>query len=123
MSLLTSSLREVKSSLTEVPKKWGKEVWVVNCEQYCGKLLHVNKDAVSSLHYHPKKQETFYCLEGQVALTIDGKDYMLNPFSRPKTIYPGVTHQFRGICQAIILEVSTHHDDEDVIRLSESKEC
>lgn len=120
MSPLTLSPREVKSSLTEVPKKWGTEVWVVNCEEYCGKLLYLDKGAICSYHYHPIKQETFYCLEGQVVLTILDEDYMLNPYSRPKTIYPGVVHQFRGITNAVLLEVSTHHEDGDVVRLSES---
>ena len=118
---LDLKIQAVKSSLIEVPKKWGKEYWVANCEEYCGKLLILNKGAESSYHYHKKKKETFYCLKGQVALTIEGKDYMLNPFSRPKTILPEMKHGFRGITKAIILEVSTHHEDFDVYRLTESK--
>ena len=26
-----------------VPKGWGFEKWIVNCEQYCGKLLYFVK--------------------------------------------------------------------------------
>ena len=112
---------EVKSSLKIVPKRWGREEWIVNCEEYCGKLLYLDKGAVSSLHYHNIKKETFYALQGTAGLTIEGKDYMLTPFARPKTIYPGIQHQFTGIANAVILEISTYHDDNDVVRLSESQ--
>jgi len=111
-----------KETMKEVKKVWGKEVWIVNCEEYCGKLLYLDKGAVSSMHYHKIKQETFYALSGQTALTIEGKDYMLNPYSRPKTIYPKQKHQFRGFSEGIvILEISTHHSGEDVIRLTNSQ--
>jgi len=106
----------------EVKKVWGKEIWLVNCEEYCCKFLYLNKNALSSYHYHQDKKETFYALKGQVALTIKGKDYMLNPASRPKTIEPGALHSFRGITDAVILEISTHHEDGDVFRETESKE-
>ena len=112
---------ESKETLREVLKVWGKEVWVVNCDKYCSKLLYLNKGACSSTHMHPVKQETFYALEGQVALTIEDKDYMLNPFSRPKTVYPRQKHLFWGITDAKILEVSTHHSEEDVVRYTRSK--
>ena len=112
---------ENKETMREVPKVWGKEVWIVNCDKYCGKLLHLDKGASSSMHMHPVKQETFYALEGQVALTIEGKSYMLNTFSRPETIYPGQKHEFWGITDAKILEISTHHSEEDVVRFTVSK--
>lgn len=119
---LDFQMKEAKSSLTEVPKKWGKEIIIVNCPEYCGKLLCLDKGAVSSYHYHKDKKETFYCLKGQVGLNINGKDYMLNPWSRPKTIYPEVPHSFTGISDSIVLEISTHHEDKDVIRLTESND-
>lgn len=111
-----------KETLKEVKKVWGKEVWIVNCEKYCGKLLYLDKGAVSSMHYHKVKQETFYALSGQTGLHIAGKDYMLNPASRPKTIYPGQEHQFIGFSKGIvILEISTYHSEEDVVRLTSSQ--
>jgi len=110
----------LKENMKEIPKVWGKEVVLVNCPQYCGKFLILNKNAQSSYHYHVTKQETFYCLSGSVALSILDRDYVLTPFSRPKTILPGELHQFRGITKAVLLEISTHHDEEDVVRLTES---
>lgn len=111
----------VKEEVKIVKKIWGLEEWLVNCEKYCGKLLYLDKGAISSLHYHKEKQETFTCLMGQVGLHINDRDYMLNPYSRPKTIMPGDKHQFIGITNAVILEISTQHREDDVVRLSISQ--
>lgn len=111
----------MKEEIKVVPKVWGEEWWLVNNDKYCGKLLKVDRGAESSLHYHPVKQETFYCLDGQVGLIISGKSYMLGPYSRPKTIMPLEAHMFTGLIKSVILEISTHHDDNDVVRLSESR--
>ena len=103
----------------EINKTWGKEIVLVN-EEYCGKLLVLDDGAESSCHYHPKKKETFYCIEGYAILTIERKDYKMAPFLRAKTIFPGEKHKFHS-GQAVILEISSHHDETDVVRLSESK--
>lgn len=117
-----------KEEIKIVKKVWGKEIWLVNNELYCAKLLSIDPGAKTSVHCHHKKQETFYGLEGAVALIIEGKTYDLNPNARPKTILPGEFHQFVSMAEradgdeawAIILEVSTHHDDSDVERRTES---
>ena len=110
----------IKEEFKFVYKVWGEEIWLVNNDRYCGKLLVVNKGAECSYHYHPKKKETFYCLEGYGTLIVNGKEELLAPFSRPKTIEPGDKHKFIGITPLVIIEVSSFHDDEDVVRLSES---
>lgn len=109
------------SKMKEVKKVWGEELWIVNNDKYCGKLLFLNKNAISSYHYHKIKQETFYILKGQIALTIEGKDYMLDSRSSPKTIMPNQKHKVYGITSSVILEVSTPHDDKDVFREVESR--
>ena len=110
-----------KEKIKIVQKVWGEELWLVNSNKYCGKVLTVNQDAQSSYHYHKEKEETFYCLYGQVGLTVEGKDYMLNPFSSPKTIEAGEKHSFTGLMKSVIMEVSTRHDDNDIVRITESK--
>lgn len=107
--------------MEETKKIWGKEVIIVNCNKYCGKLLVLNMGAESSIHYHKEKQETFCCLEGEAGLTIEDSNHVLTPLSQPKTIYPGQQHQFIGIISSVIIEISTHHDDSDVVRLTSSK--
>jgi hypothetical protein len=109
-----------EDSIQEVPRKWGKELWIVNCDEYCSKLLFVPKGAFSEYHYHNKKKETFYCLKGQVELTVSGKDRILDQFSKPVTVMPTEPHIFTGCSNAILLEISTHHSDDDVVFLSEA---
>ncbi len=103
---------------TIVDKVWGYEEWLVNNDKYCGKLLHIDEGAKCSYHYHPIKQETFYCLGGRVELTVNGVEFLLE---EPYTINPNTPHSFYGITDAIILEVSTHHEEGDVVRLNESR--
>jgi len=110
-----------KSSTKEVKKVWGKEVWLVNEPEYCCKLLYLDKGAQSSYHYHRVKKETFLVLQGEISLTRSGGGRFLRPGSDPLTIPPNTLHYFFGVTDAIILEVSTHHDDKDVIREVESR--
>ena len=49
-----------------VPKGWGFEKWIVNCEEYCGKLLYFAKDKRCSWHYHVLKDEVFYVQSGRL---------------------------------------------------------
>lgn len=105
-----------------VNKVWGKELWLANYPEYCGKALLLDKGATSSYHYHKKKKETFYCVEGIAMLTIEGESFFMEaPCSEPRTISPEQKHKFYGVTDAVILEVSTFHDDNDVIRFSESQ--
>jgi len=110
-----------KEPRVEVKKVWGHELWLVNRPEYCGKLLFVNRGSVSSYHCHKVKQETFTCLEGRAKLTVEGKDYDLNAMAGSKTIFPGEYHKFEAFIKTVILEVSTFHNDNDVIRKDESK--
>lgn len=111
----------VKESRITVDKVWGYELWLVNCPEYCSKLLFVDKDAECSYHCHKVKKETFTCLEGCAILNIDGKEYHLVPWARSKTIFPREYHSFKALSKTLILEVSTHHEDDDSYRLTESK--
>ena len=110
----------IKEDWKRVLKKWGEELWLVNNDKYCGKLLMLKKGAESSYHCHKIKQETFYCLEGAAKLKVEGEDYDLVSSARPKTILPGEFHSFKGYAPTVILEISTHHDDSDVERQTES---
>ena len=110
----------VKEEPQEIEKAWGHETILVN-RQYCAKLLHLLKGASSSRHAHRMKIETFHCIEGTAVLTVAGKGYLLTPFTRPKTIEPGELHSFHGVSDAVILEVSSGDEPQDVERFSESR--
>jgi mannose-6-phosphate isomerase-like protein (cupin superfamily) len=48
-----------------IPKGWGHEIIFENNELYCGKLLNFKQGAKFSMHYHMKKDETWYVQEGE----------------------------------------------------------
>jgi D-lyxose ketol-isomerase len=54
-----------------VPKQWGYEKIIINCTEYCGKILTLlSNGKASSVHYHRKKKETFHILKGYVEIEI-----------------------------------------------------
>jgi len=107
-----------------VGKKWGSEHWVTNEAEYCGKFLEIYPGFQCSLHYHPIKKETFHVTRGFV--TLEQRDVRGVPFSEvlgpgdTRTIMPKTPHRFRSVEGATILEISTHHEDSDVVRITES---
>jgi quercetin dioxygenase-like cupin family protein len=111
-------------AINVVEKLWGREFWLVNTKKYCCKLLKIKPGFISSLHSHPKKDETFYGLMGVVQLITqdgDGQHTFIITAGRQHQIAPGTPHSFQAVGESWILEVSTHHDDKDVIRLQPSR--
>jgi D-lyxose ketol-isomerase len=118
---------------SEVEKLWGSESWLKNDEQYCMKLLFLKPDFQSSLHYHKVKTETFLVVAGKVKLELlpyfktqpDQFDVIQVRFLQPYqsiTLAPFTPHRFRSVGgDAVIVEASTFHSDEDVVRLEESR--
>lgn len=110
-----------------VPKLWGVEYWVVNEPHYCLKFLKVIPGFQSSIHAHKKKSETFIGISGSVAL--DFHDPANKQRSGGVAIGPGDQfhisptrfHSFQANNVSWIMEVSTHHDDKDVVRIQESR--
>ncbi len=114
------STKKEKSEIVE--KGWGSEVIFANNEMYCGKLLRFNKGARFSMHFHMKKDETWYLAEGAIRLNwIDTTDAS----KRTEVIRegevvrnrPGEPHQVEALSDAVIFEVSTTHFDEDSYRV------
>lgn len=108
-----------------VEKVWGQEDWYVNGPLYCAKILKIKPGYMCSLHYHPVKDETFVVLSGDVKL--EQRDVRGMPFEEQlqpgdeRHIAPKTQHRFSSVGGAEILEVSTHHDDADVVRIVESR--
>jgi quercetin dioxygenase-like cupin family protein len=106
-----------------VPKGWGFEKWIVNTEEYCGKLLYFVKGKKCSWHYHKLKDETFYIQSGKILLKYSDGDEMiyadeiiLNKGDKFH-IYRGLRHQMFAIEDTELFEFSTQHFDEDSYRL------
>ena len=103
-----------------VAKVWGYEKWLENNPKYCCKILSLNKGYQCSLHYHKEKDEMFLVTKGQVKLELAKEVTYLRKGNFIR-IPPGTVHRFYGVEDSEILEVSTHHKEEDSYRLEESK--
>jgi uncharacterized RmlC-like cupin family protein len=103
------------------PKGWGSEVWIVNNELYCGKVLSIFAGKKCSLHYHEQKTETMLVMSGEVRMRFgfeveDLSEVEMKPgdvFHIPR----GLIHQFEAISDAQIIEFSTQHFENDSYRL------
>lgn len=121
------------SQYKQVEKAWGREIWLCNSPLYCAKLLLLTEGQQCSLHRHLAKDETFFMLEGSgVYLELfqprpykdSDLDFKWLGAMLPgdsHNMWPGLYHRFwspEG--PAVLLEVSTFHDDLDVERLEPS---
>jgi mannose-6-phosphate isomerase-like protein (cupin superfamily) len=113
------------SGYPHVAKQWGTEIWLTNNPLYCAKLLVLKPGMACSLHRHIAKTETFFILQGEVRVEIG--THGLPEYKHPGDsvhLPAGTFHRFAdpggSNVPAIILEVSTEHDDADVERLASS---
>jgi len=106
-----------------VKKGWGYEKWIVNKEEYCGKLLFFNKGKRCSWHYHKIKDEVFYLQSGKMIVKFSeeedieqAEEVLLEP-GQNFYIYPGLKHQMIALEDSELYEFSTQHFDEDSYRV------
>ena len=111
------------SEIKHVPKGWGYEKWIVNTDEYCGKLLFFNEGKRCSWHYHNLKDETFYLQSGRILLyygdsddLAKANDCILEPGDKFH-IYRGLRHQMIAVESSELFEFSTEHFDEDSYRV------
>ena len=102
---------------------WGDEVEIHNGDGYCGRVLNVIKGQKSSLHYHLKKNETFYVLSGRISIDLSfdlHKESMILEEGDSIDIPRFVLHRFIGLQDAKVLEISTEDNGEDdIVRVKE----
>jgi quercetin dioxygenase-like cupin family protein len=109
--------------ITHVDKGWGYEKWIVNKEEYCGKLLFFNKGKRCSWHFHKIKDEVFYLQSGKLLVKYGMSEDIekceeleLLPgmnFHIPR----GLIHQMIALEDSELFEFSTEHFDEDSYRV------
>lgn len=111
------------SSINFVPKGWGFEKWIVNNEEYCGKLLYFAKGKKCSWHYHTLKDETFYIQSGKILLKysdydiIDNAKELVLERGDKFHVYRGLRHQMYALEDTELFEFSTQHFDSDSHRI------
>ena len=104
-------------------KAWGHELWIVNNELYCGKLLVFKKDKEFSMHFHLLKDEAWYISKGKFLYTyIDTEtaEHIKLEVAEGDCIHllPGQPHRMLAIEEgSCIFEVSTQHFDSDSYRV------
>jgi len=112
-----------KDKLTVVEKGWGKEIWIHNDSDYCGKILHFHKGMKLSFHYHRLKKETFYLFSGLLLVYYSWRDDLEQ--AEFKVLYPGdafevppkLRHRMLALEESYLIEASTQHFDDDSIRI------
>jgi quercetin dioxygenase-like cupin family protein len=121
---MTKELMQMNSSeIKFVPKGWGFEKWIVNCEEYCGKVLYFVKGKKCSWHFHKLKDEVFYLQSGKILLKYYDEDdialaheVILNKGDKFH-VYRGLRHQMLALEDTELFEFSTQHFDEDSYRV------
>jgi len=109
--------------MIHVDKGWGWERWIVNKEQYCGKLLFFEEGKRCSFHYHKIKDEVFYLQSGKMLIKFSEDDDLENATELLLNagdnfhVYVGLRHQMIALEDSELFEFSTQHFDEDSYRI------
>ena len=120
---MIKELMTMTSSIKLVPKGWGFEKWIVNNEEYCGKLLYFVKGKKCSWHYHILKDETFYIQSGKILLLygeedeLTSSDELILEKGDRFHITRGMRHQMTALEDTELFEFSTQHFESDSIRI------
>ena len=109
--------------MKHVNKGWGHELWIVNTEEYCGKLLFFNEGKRCSWHFHKLKDEVFYLQSGKMMVYYSSDDdlsqakqLILNAGDNFH-VYRGLRHQMVALEKSELFEFSTEHFDSDSHRI------
>ena len=115
--------RKWQLDMNHVDKGWGWERWVVNNEEYCGKLLYFVKGKMCSWHYHKLKDEVFYIQSGKILVKYsdndeigDAKELILEKGDNFH-VYRGLRHRMIALEDTELFEFSTQHFDSDSYRI------
>lgn len=106
-----------------VPKGWGHELWIVNKEEYCGKLLFFKEGKKCSWHHHKLKDEVFYLQSGSLVVRYSEEDDIKTAKERIMKpgdafhVYVGLRHQMEALEDSELFEFSTQHFDSDSYRI------
>jgi len=105
-----------------IEKGWGHEFIWATTDHYCGKMLHFNKGARCSMHFHAQKDETWYVLSGDFMvrwIDTDTAKQHEQVLTRGDVWHnaPLVPHQLICYAAGTIIEVSTADSAEDNLRV------
>jgi N-acetylneuraminate synthase len=75
-------------------------------DEYAKKIVVQLPRQKHPYHFHKEKQETFQLLWGDMELTVNGKDHILQP-GELYTVSRGEWHKFQSLHGAVVEEIST----------------
>ena len=111
-------LERVRKEYTNrTDKPWGYEKIVVVTEKYMVKELYIMKEYETSLHYHPKKDETMHIKYGRGFIEMEDKRKPVGEGDIVR-IKPGVKHRIIATENLLLYEYSTPHP-EDTVRIND----
>ena len=118
----TKNLKSKKIESKIVKKGWGKEIWFINNDEYCGKILCFDKGKKFSMHYHVEKKETWYIAKGRFLFSwiCPEKGIVYNEYLKIGDVITnerGEAHQMEALEESEIFEVSSFHKDSDSYRI------
>ena len=123
MSTTKELMTKTSLPMKHVPKGWGWERWIVNCEEYCGKLLFFEKGKRCSWHFHQLKDEVFYLHSGKMLIKFSEEDdlssasELILDAGSNFHVYRGLRHQMVALEDSELFEFSTEHFDSDSHRI------
>ena len=106
-----------------VEKGWGHEFIFATNDKYCGKILTFNAGAKFSMHFHAKKDETWFVMSGKYTVryidtkTAEELEVVLEPGNVWRNL-PLFPHQIICLEEGVIVEVSTPDSVEDNYRVA-----
>lgn len=118
-----AQLKKKTQSETYVHKRgWGSELWVENINEYCGKVLFLDKGKRCSMHFHMNKMETMFLYAGRVNIDMidaeTGKKYTVELKEGDSILIPrGQVHQIIALEDSDLIEFSTKHEETDSYRV------
>ena len=109
--------------MKHVDKGWGWERWIVNKEEYCGKLLFFESGKRCSFHYHKLKDEVFYLQSGKMLIkyseddNLDDANELVLTAGQNFWVPRRLRHQMIALEDSELFEFSTQHFDSDSYRV------
>ena len=104
-------VREEYKNKTDKP--WGYEKLIILTEKYMVKELYIKKGYMTSLHYHPRKDETMHIKYGLGHILISGERIKVKAGDVVR-IPPNTEHQIVAENNLLLYEYSTPHPDDTV---------
>ncbi len=98
-------------------KPWGYEKIIVLTDKYLVKELYLRKGYGTSLHYHPRKDETMHIKYGSGYIEIEGERHVVKEEDVLR-IPPNKKHRIFATENMLLYEYSTPHP-EDTVRVED----